>query len=378
MLDPEVYGAFTGIGVYLGYILLSHVGIINGLGREIPFQLGKGNAEYGQQLANSSFVVTTFLGVIAALVFLFFSVINFINGNTLIAITFLSYVIAAGLNLFNFQFLPVLYRTSADFSKLSKINITFGYFNLISVLFVWKFGFYGLLMRSIFLTLVQFYMLFKNKPYKLTFKVDIQHIKVLLRTGLPIYAVGQVNPLWTTIVNNLIFSMGGAKFFGLYALANIVQTSVNMIPQAFGQIIYPRMSIMYGQGKKPQEIIRLNMKPLVFQFLVMLFVAITGVFALPWVIPYLLPKYTGGIEAAQWIMFVPVIYSFGAINNIFNVTKQQRPYFISLLVGALAGTAYIYIFLSTGSFNLLIFPQGMILGKLIQQVLSLFFAFRLK
>ena len=43
LLDPSLYGQYTGVGVFLGYILLGHGGIINGLGRELPFELGKGN-----------------------------------------------------------------------------------------------------------------------------------------------------------------------------------------------------------------------------------------------------------------------------------------------------------------------------------------------
>lgn len=52
MLDPEQYGRFTGVGIYLGYFALGHVGVINGLGRELPYQLGKGTDEYGRQLAS--------------------------------------------------------------------------------------------------------------------------------------------------------------------------------------------------------------------------------------------------------------------------------------------------------------------------------------
>lgn len=377
-LDPEAYGLFTGVGVYLGYFALGHLGIINGLGREFPYQLGKGNEAYGKQLANSSFVVTLIVGLLSAFVFSGLACYHFVTQNTLMGVTFLTYVIVAGLNLFNTQFLPVLYRTSSDFGKLSRQNIIFGFINLGSVILVIKFGFEGLLIRGILLALSQFYLLYRNKPYPLELMIKKNDVIQLFKTGLPIYMVGQVNPLWSTILQNIIFSFGGAKYFGLYALANIVVSSMSIIPQSFGQVIYPRMSIMYGQGKSPGEIIMLNLKPLFFQFFVMLAIAIAGVFILPWVIPYLLPKYTEGIGPAQWMLFVPVVTSFGAINNIFNVTKQQKKYFIALLSGAILGTATIYYRLVGTEFDLMIFPQGLIIGMLIQQVVGIFLAFRLK
>ena len=169
VLDPEVYGVYSGIGIYLGYFALGHIGIINGLGREFPYQLGKGNDIYGRQLANSTFAVTTLIGSISALTFLGLSVYHFIDNNNLIGITFLAYVLIAGLNLFNTQFLPILYRTSSDFNKLARLNIIYGFWNLLSVILVWQWNFTGLLIRGIILALIQFYLLFKSKPYRLNF-----------------------------------------------------------------------------------------------------------------------------------------------------------------------------------------------------------------
>jgi O-antigen/teichoic acid export membrane protein len=378
LLDPDIYGLYTGIGVYLGYFALGHLGIINGLGREFPYQMGRGNEEYGKQLSNSSFAVTLLLGLVSGFVFLLIAGYNLAIGKYLLGFTLLSYVIVAALNVFNTQFLPTLYRTNTDFEKLSRVNISFGWWNLVTVIFVWLLGFPGLLVRGILLAVIQFYLLFRHKPYPLKFKPIKDDLILLLKTGFPIYVVGQINPLWSTIVNNLIFALGGAKNFGLYALSNIVQTTVQMIPTSFGQVIYPRMSKMYGEGKAPKEIILLNLKPLVFQFFVMLCICIIGILLLPVVIPLILPKYVEGILPAQWILVVPVIYSFGAVNNIFNVTGKQKLYFISLITGAVVGTLFIYLKLQAGGFSLLTFPQGMILGRLIQQAMSLYFAFKVE
>lgn len=378
MLNPEEYGLFTGIGVYLGYFSLGHVGIINGLGREFPFHLGKGNEEYGKQLANSTYVVTSIIGVITSLFFFVLAIYNLFSGKTILGIIFLSYVFIGGLNLFYTQFFPSLYRTNSDFAKLSKINLSFGIWNLVSVGLVWLSGFWGLIIRAVFLAIIQSYMLFKKKPYKLHFKFLKEDLVHLFKTGFPIFMVGQINPIWGTIMNTIIFSMGGAKFFGLYALANIVQSSMMVIPSSFSQVIYPRMSIMYGEGKKAQDIIKLNLKPMFLQFFVMLIISIIGAFLLPIVIPWLLPKYVSGIGAAQLSMFLPVVLSFGSISDIFNVTKQQKFYFIALVTGAIVGTSYIFFRLINAEFDLMIFPQGLILGMLIQQIIAIFFALRLK
>ncbi|HBS85003.1 MAG: hypothetical protein A2W91_07190 [Bacteroidetes bacterium GWF2_38_335] len=376
LIDPELYGNYSGVGVFLGYILLGHGGIINGLSRELPYELGKGNDEYARQMASSVFVLSIWISVFSSLVFLLFSLYYFIVGEYLFALIFLSYVIIAGLYLLNSQYLPVLYRTNNDFNSLSKQNIFVGIGNLASVALVYYFSIYGLMARGVFLAVYQFFLLYKNKPYKITFEFQWEHYKKLLKTGIPIFIVGQINPLWATILNSIIFSVGGAVNFGLYALSTIVNSTVGVIPTSFSGVIYPRMNIMYGQGKSISYILKSHLKPMFFQFGVMMIIALIGVFLLPVAVPLLIPKYIDGIEAAQWMLFSPVMLSFGVLNNIYNVVKKQQLYFLSILIGVFIGSAYILLQLYFNGFNLVFFPQGMIIGKFLQQGLSLFFIYK--
>jgi O-antigen/teichoic acid export membrane protein len=372
-LEPELYGQFTGIGVYLGYILLGHGGIINGLSRELPYELGRKNDVYAKELASSVFFLSIIISLLAALIFLGFSIKHFFLENYLTGLIYLAYVFIGGLQLLNNQFLPTLYLTNNAFDSLSRQNILSSLGNLITVLFVWFFGIYGLIVRGIVLVIYEFFLLLKNKPYVLTLNYDFKHYKKLFKTGLPIFLVGQVNPIWTTIMNNFIFSVGGALNFGLFSLSIIVQGAVGIIPAAFSQIIYPRMTIMLGEGKPLSQILKANIKPLFFQFSLMSIISIIGFFSLPYIIPMILPKYVDGIEAAQWMFFIPVVQSFGALNNIYNVVKKQMWYFISLVTGAVAGSIFVFLQVNQKGFSLEVFPQGLLLGNIIQQLLSLAF-----
>lgn len=373
LMDPAQYGQYTGIGVYLGYILLGQGGIINGLSREIPFELGQGNDEYAKKLASSVNVLVFFIGCLVFLAFITVGIISLFHSELLISIIYFSYAISGFFYLYNNQFLSALYRTNKDFNSLSRQNIRFGIGNLLTILLVYYWGIYGLIMRGVALAIYQFVLLYKNKPYKLEFKAELIHFKMLFKTGLPIFIVGYVNPLWSTVINNMIFAFGGALSFGLYSLSTIVEGTLKVIPTSFGGVIYPRMSIMYGEGKSVSEIIKANIKPLIFQFGFMLLVAVAGCFLLPVIVPYILPKYVDGIRAAQWMMFIPVALSFGSINHIYNVTKQQKWYFISLLIGVVIGSAFILVKNKLSGFDLVIFPQGLLLGKIVQQILSIFF-----
>lgn len=370
LLEPEDYGKFTGAGVYLGYILLGHGGIINGLSRELPFELGRQNENYAKELANSTFSVCLIISGIAFFAYLAAGIYHISRGSLILGLTCFSYTIVSGLYLLNKQFLPVLYRTNKDFDSLSSQNIKLGISNFSSTMLVYFAGLYGLMLRSVGLAIYEFYLLYKNKPYRIYWNINPGHLKKLIKTGLPIFSVGYINPFWSTTLDNLIISMGGPLNYGLYALSSIVQGAVGILPNAFSQVVYPRMAIMFGEGEPVRNILKSNIKPLVFQFVLLLIIGVIGALLLPLIIPIILPKHKEGVLAAQYMMFVPAVQSLGLLNNIFNVTKQQIWYFVSLASGALIGTLYIVIKMNQTGFALESIPQGLLIGKGFQQLFT--------
>ena len=375
LVDPEIYGEFTGIGIYLGFLLVGQGGIINGLSRELPYELGRKNIEIGKEMASSVFVFTTVISSLASIIFLYFGVREILYENYTSALIYMSYVIISLLYMHNSQFLPVLYRTNNDFDSLSIQKIYVGICNLISVILIWLYGLYGLLFRAVLLSLIEFFLLFKKRPVNFSFKYNFDHFKKLLKTGIPIYMVGMVNLLWNTITKSIIFNIGGALNYGFFALSLIVENVFGIIPIAFAKVIYPKMAVMYGQGISASNIIKFSIKPLFYQFCLMLVLAVVGVYLLPFVVPVLLPKYIGGIKAAQWMLFIPVAQSFTALNSIYNVTKKQKWYMISLLFGVLLGSLFMFVQINAYGFRLEIFPQGLILGTIVQQISSIYFIY---
>ena len=368
-----MYGEFIGVGVYMGYVLLGQGGILNGLSRELPFEFGRKNDLYAKNLADSSFVFSILLSLLTALAFLIIGLYQLYVGQLIVGLVYLSYTIIGGFQLLNSQFLPRLYFRNKDFDSLSKQNIKIAVGTFLTVPLVYFFGIYGLLLRGVVLVIYQFGLLFFNKPFGLQTTLKLWHLKTLLKTGFPIFIVGQINPLWTTVINSFIFSVGGALNMGLFGLSSIAQKAIGVIPVAFSSVIYPRMTIMLAEGKSIKAIIKSNVRPLFFQFCVVLFVSILGAILLSPSVDYLLPNYAGGVKAAQWMLFIPVAQSFGALNNIYNVVKKQFLFFISLITGVIVGSIFIFCQVYQYGFYLEFFTQGMLLGNVIQQLLSLVF-----
>lgn len=373
MLDPELYGKFTGFGIFLGYIFLGQGGIIQGLSRELPYEFGKRNYKYGHELASSVYVITIIVCFFVSVTYLVLSIYNYYENNILAALICLGYVIIGGLEMLNRLFLPTLYKTSSEFKSLGNQNVKVNIVNFGTVLLVYYFSIYGLIIRAVLISLIDFILKFKNKPFKLNTQFSLTHMKILLKTGLPMFATSQAVQLWLTFINNLIFSIGGAINYGLFGLSNIIQNSIGIIPRSISQMIFPKMTVSFGQGISVSVIIKSNIKPLIFQFFIMLFICVIGYFLLPVAIPLILPNYIEGIGAAQWIIFIPLVQSFSAIGNIYATIKKMKFLFWSNVLAGIISLIYIFYTLKMFDFQLEFFAQGLLLGSFLQQFFMLFF-----
>lgn len=371
MIDPSYYGEFTGFGIYLGYILIGQGGIIQGLSRELPYEMGKNNDIYAQQLASSVFCLTIIISFLSSLAYLFFSIYFFIEKNNINALICSGYVVISGLELLNRLFLPTLYRTNNEFKSLGNQNILVNSANILTVFLVYFFSIYGLIIKSVLIALFEFYLKFKNKPFKLSYRFEFIHMKVLIKTGLPMFIASQSVQLWLTFINNFVYSVGGALNFGLFGLSNIIQNTLGIIPRSMSQVVFPQMTKSLSQGTPIDIVLKSNIKPMLFQFIIMLFICVLGFYLLPIVIPIVLPKYIDGIKAAQWIIFIPLVQSFSSIGNIFAAIKKMKYIIYSNLLGGIISLVYIFSMFNFYGFHLEHFAQGLLLGSFLHQLFML-------
>jgi O-antigen/teichoic acid export membrane protein len=335
--------------------------------------MGQNNKDRALDLRSTAITLTAIPSVLSFLLYILAAAYYFLSESYTLALVFGTYSIIGAFHLLNTQFLPTLFRTNSDFNVFSRINLYIGVVNLLSVLIVFWLGFKGLLIRAVLLSVIQFSLFMTNLtvPLQFNFSFNYQNAKDLFKIGIPIFIVGQIGPLWMTISNNVLIEKLGTKQFGLFALSTIVLTSFSIIPRSFSQVIYPRMASMYGANISVSEIVKKNIRPAFFQFILVLIIAILSSLSLPYIVPALLPKYSSGIEAAQWMLFVPVVYSMGVMNNLFNVIRKMKEYTLALALGPIIGLSYIIINLNIlENFDLVIFPKGLILGGLCQQVIS--------
>lgn len=334
---PEVLGKFNSITMVLEYLSMSELGIISALGREYPYHIGKGEKDKGLALAATALYWSLILTLITSVVMLILCGYYLWVKDFEMAIGFLANVISAFYLYYSISFLTQTYRTSHQFVTLAKISVTQNVLALGFLVFVYWYGFYGLLLRAVLSAVTYTIMVYLWRPIRVRPKWDWKNLLHLSKVGFPIFLMGQLYARWTTINSTLVLWLADRRSLGLYAIVTTFTGSLEILPNAIAQVFYPRLSEEYGKTNNPLRLLSMMKKPILISFGLITGLCILVFPLLPYLIKLLLPNYVDAILAAQVGLFIAIVDSGTTpMRTIFNVIRRQDLFFYSILSGILA------------------------------------------
>lgn len=375
---PGELGLFNGIGLVLGYLPFLQLGILNGLGRELPYNIGMGQRDKAEEIAAAAQAWSLIVGGGTAFCLLLIAGWQGLNSEWELAAGWATFSVGAFFLFYAQNYLQVTYRTSGDFARLAFVNVMSSLTGLVLVSLVWLYGFYGLCLKTIGVSLISFLLLWRWRPISIGPQWNKKHIHQLFKVGLPIFGVGQLYAWWLVLNSTLVLHYMGAEGLGLFQISILTLTTIEMLPKSLGQISYPKMVSDFGKNNSLSRLIKMIILPITWLIAVMVPIVFIGWWLLPHFIEIVLPNYIAGVSAAQWSLVAGFLISFSPMNNIFNVVKQQRTYGIAIVIGIFSYLLGLcLLFLSSGPY-LEAFPQALIAGRAAFLTTSYVFLFRLK
>jgi O-antigen/teichoic acid export membrane protein len=364
VVEPAVLGLFNGMGLVLGYAPFLQLGILNGLNRELPYYAGQGDQRRVHELAAAAQAWALAVGGLVALGLLGVSVWQVWQGDLTQAAGWATYAVGALVLFYGQYYLQITYRTRHDFARLALIQVGQNGAALVLVLLVWWLSFYGLCLRSLVVGAVFIGLLWRWRPVRVNPSWRWADLKHLLKIGAPIFGVGQLYAWWAVLDSTLVLKYLGVEGLGLYALALMAGPAMQMLPDALSQITYPRMAEQYGRNRRVNDLCQLVQRPILWMALAMVPLVIVAWLAVPALIDFFLPKYAGGIAAAQWSLVAAGLMSLAPICNTFNVVKRQDLYVVAIALGIAAYFGALLWF-TRQEVSLAAFPQAMVVGKIV-------------
>lgn len=369
-VSPGMLGQFNTFALVIAYFPIAQIGIMNALNRQLPFFIGKGDSDSAIKVAETAHAWELSLGILSSTIFFILSIWNLFMENYMNAWGYGCYSIVAFHTFYGINYLQVLYRTNQDFNKLARNAFIVSTASFLLIVLVWLWGFEGLCIRQLLISVCELVLLWIWKPINAKPKINKTYFIDLIKIGVPIYIVGLVFALWSTIGNTLVLRLGGNEAYGLYALALAVVSSTTLLSTSVNQVLYPKMSQAYGSGVSIRNICVIAYKPVLVVFIIAIpLIALVWVI-IPCSITFFMPQYEKGILAAQFSVLLIIPSILGVYNLVFNVIRKQMNYLISIICGIIFFIICVFVLYHFYQFNLVIFPISMFVGKMIQLLVA--------
>jgi len=346
LLGPTVWGTWQGAKLVLQYGVNLHLGVQNGMHREIPILRGK--KESGQQatIIDVSFTFSFVIALIVSLGILFSTFIITMGPELRVSLRFIAIMVFLQ---YIYSFYGYLFRAYSEFDIVSRVTLIDGLSNGFSIGLIFPFGLLGFLGGQVLRLLITTAYSWWKSSYTINWRWNSRVLKSLILIGFPIMLMIFANVIFTTIDRLLILKFLDARNLGFYSLGNLVFAPLLMIFTASNSVMYPRFAERYGETGDPRSLKRYITVPM--EVLSSAMAVLVGVIyiALPLLTRVFLPKYVDGVPAARILMFGLFFYALAGMagNMLLTINKQVLRLEI-LLASSLLNLVFSYAALRLG------------------------------
>ncbi len=345
-IPPEDLGLWTTLNIGVTYVSLLQAGLISGLNRELPFSYGRGNTIEAKKLASTVQSITLVTSIIillaGSLCLLFYQFENVKIKYGVIAITI--HIVS----LFFQNYFTSTYRSNNSFISLSKIQVINAIVNLLSVVLIIYLAYYGLIIKSVIVSVLFTIHLFIARPIKVRFKIDKSSLIKILKTGLPIWGLSYVESFASTFDKILLLKYSDLSSVGLYSFAYYGYSLFLVLSVTIAKYISPRMSYKYGQNSDKKLLWVYFKKVTLFMSISQLILGIIALIVLPNFSFKFFPQYKDSIQAMLILICAGMLKgSIIGVNVLVSIkafkylSLYQVSYSILLFISPLIG---IYLF----------------------------------
>jgi len=370
---PDFLGIWATFSTFTTITTFARLGIVNGMNRELPYYLGKGEYEKAQLITSTTLCYTLLnmalmliLGVLFFFLFDFDAHNEFSNAYRYAALVFFITIILEPYQ----SYLSGTFRTSDNFDKLSKTQYYMGIYRLLSISLVLLWSYNGYLIRELGAVALNTMLLHYYRPMKgVKIKFNTSCFVQLFTIGISIFLSSYISTFVDTLPRLYIISEGSSRELGLFSPVLIILGIVSLIPNTISSYLYPKFSYSYGQGCSPIYFWD-SMKKVLLGSLVLGVAAFLVVFLFIDDIIGLFPKY---IESAPYIKiacFAMMFVGYKLCNMICVIMKQYKWIWVQPLLYILFQTGSLFILNYTISDTLAIASYSLVFSNMLLFVAS--------
>jgi O-antigen/teichoic acid export membrane protein len=366
---PEDMGIFRTFSLLAGYLTFLHLGVFDGLQREIPLQIGRGSPANAERAASACLAWITFISIASVALFVALALRAAYYQEWMNFWGWLAYAPMIAMTFYG-GYLGTTFRTGKQFVTLSYATVTQAIVGTLVLPLLPIMGYYGVCLRTASASITNLLLLHRWRPMKVRPRLDWRSFREVVRIGLPLTGTGYLSTaLWVSVEGTLVLDWFGLRVLGLFSVAIFVRTMVVQVAANANQVVTVKAIEHYGRTNRFEDCVKLILKPMAFAITAAIPLIVAGWFVLPCAIRVLIPQYAEATFMAQLMLLVLPLVFGQLIRAIFRAAGRWIDCAISDSVGfpTFVGCSYLLYRLHFGAVSVVL---GSLTGMLISLLVS--------
>jgi O-antigen/teichoic acid export membrane protein len=327
-LGAITYGYWNVLALILLYGLYLQLGVLNGMGRDVPYYTGRGEMERIQRIHATSWSVALVSSLIGAGAIMLGS---FWFADLRLVLGLLGLTLIAQMLFQYFQFrlrAELLFTTMSWLQGIAAITLPIWYIMLRPL------GLAGFVIAQGLAMGVAVLFAARRIGFQPVLRIDLPEMRRLVLVGFPIMAAGILFSLLTTVDRWIILGFLGVEQLGYYTLSILCLSLISLFPQMIIAQMYPRLAKYYGETNSIARLRQPLIRQGIYALLITVPVVLITFLALPAITTYLLPQYAAGVDPARLLLIGMLCLPIsGAIGNFLNVIGRQWWFMLTQALG---------------------------------------------
>lgn len=322
-IGPTDMGIINSVQLVFTYVSFLHLGVFNGLNRNLAFNIAQQKEYKINSLVNTSYSVayiTSLIGTGVGIVVLLIFVCQFRPFIYLLSAITLTLTLALNPYVLHFD---TTYRSSQHFKKLARISFIENTILLIAGFAPMIVGFFGKLLSLTLKFIVKFFFRRRYQPYPRTGKGDLDTFKELVGVGFPLLITSYIYMVFVATDQSIIIHFLGPTELGLYSISTMILSSMMLFPTSLTLVLNPRAAYKYGSAKNNKMLGPFFVKALILNIVLLAPMTLLIYFLVEPVVYNFFPRYTEGILAAKISVFTSFSYVAMGPSVIIGVTRRN-------------------------------------------------------
>ena len=309
------------IGTYASFLQL---GVFNGLNRNIAYYKAQKKEIIMQQMVNTSHTVALLVSIIGLIIGIIYGLFVVNKGHV--------YILGALLLIVNLVFTPLsthyetTYRSGQEFKRLGIIKFKESLVYSFIVFLPALLRFLGKIISDSFKLILSFILRLKDLPIKSTGYGNIDAYKNLVKTGFPMLLSGYIWSIFQVADQTYISTNFGEEQLGLYTLSRYCVMAFVILPQAINSVLYPKAASCYGSSGDKSVLLGFWRRSLFLYTIIIVPIVAILYYVAPILIPYIMPKYVGGIECMKINLISCATYIYMGPSVVFGTLRKNKLY----------------------------------------------------